>query len=90
MAWRLLPAIGGFGEPAVNEPVTYPQKSTFTEAWTGEGEIDWNRLTWEQNPTQFQFVNALEALPVLAYLPAMITKGSVDLSLPERWTRTLI
>ena len=89
MAWRFLPAIGGFGEPAVNELVTFPSKNTLTEVWIGEGEIDWARLTWEQNPTQFQIVNALEALPVLAVLPAMVTKGSANLSLPERWTRTL-
>ena len=53
------------------------------------GEIDWAHLTWEQNPTQYQIVNALEGLPIVAYLPAMVTKGSANLSLPERWTRTL-
>lgn len=89
MTWRYLPAIGGFGQPAVNEAATFPSRNTFTEAWTGEGEVDWCRLTWEQNPTQYHFVNALEALPVLAYLPAIVTKGSTDLVLPDRLTRTL-
>jgi len=90
MAWRFIPALGGFGEPAVNELVTFPSENKLTEAWTGEGEIEWARLTWEQNPTQYQIVNALEALPVLETLPAIVTKGSSDLSLPERWTRTLV
>ncbi|MEH6590075.1 MAG: acetoacetate decarboxylase family protein [Halioglobus sp.] len=89
MAWRYLPAVGGFGAPAVNEAVTFPSKNTLTEVWVGEGEVDWAQLTWEQNPTQYHIVNALQALPVLSYLPAMVTKGSADLSLPERWTRTL-
>lgn len=89
MAWRYLPAIGGYGAPAIDEFVTFPSRNIFTEVWIGEGQIDWQKLSWEQNPTQFQIVNALEALPVLSYLPAMVTKGSADLTLPERWTRTL-
>jgi acetoacetate decarboxylase len=89
MAWRFLPAIGGFGAPAVNEAVTFPSKNTLTDAWTGEGAIDWAQLTWEQNPTQYHIVNALRSLPVLSYLPAMVTKGSADLALPDRWTRPL-
>ena len=89
MAWRFIPAIGGYGKPAVNEPVTFPSRNTFSEAWKGEGEIDWSRLTWEQNPTQFEIVNALQGLPILEYLPAVVTKGSTNLVLPERWTRTL-
>ncbi len=89
MALRYLPAIGGFGEPAINEAVTFPSRNTFTEVWVGEGEVDWSHLTWEQNPTQCHIVNALEALPILTYLPAMVTRGSADLALPERWTRAL-
>jgi acetoacetate decarboxylase len=89
MAWRYMPALGGYGKPAINELVTFPSRNKLTEVWIGAGDLEWNRLTWEQNPTQFQIVNALEALPVLSYLPAMVTKGSADLTLPERWTRTL-
>ena len=89
MAWRFLPAIGGFGEPAVNELVTFPSKNTMTDVWIGEGNIDWAHLTWEQNPTQYHIVNALQALPILDVLPAMVSKGSADLFLPERRTRTL-
>ncbi|MFK8051160.1 MAG: acetoacetate decarboxylase family protein [Halioglobus sp.] len=89
MAWRFLPAIGGFGEPAVNELVTFPSKNTLTEVWLGEGAIDWAQLTWEQNPTQYHIVNALHSLPVLSLLPGMVSKGSADLSLPDRPTRTL-
>jgi acetoacetate decarboxylase len=89
MAWRYFPAVGGFGAPAVNEAVTFPSRNTLKDVWIGEGEVDWAQLSWEQNPTQFHIVNALQALPVLSYLPAFVSKGSADLALPDRWTRTL-
>lgn len=89
MTWRYLPAAGGFGPPAINEVVTYPSESTYTEVLIGEGTVDWQQLAWEQNPTQFHIVNALAGLPVLQHLPALVTRGSTNLSIPERWTRTL-
>ena len=89
MAWRYLPCVGGFGQPAVNEAVLYPSENKFSEVFVGEGEVHWQKLLWEQNPTQFHIVNALEALPVLQYLPAIVTKGSANLVVPERWTRSL-
>ena len=46
-------------------------------------------LTWEQNPTQYHIVNALADLPVLAYLPAMVTTGSTNLFVPDRMPRVL-
>lgn len=89
MGLRYLPAVGGFGKPAVCEATTFPSESIYTEALVGEGKLDWNHLTWEQNPTQFHIVNALADLPVLQYLPAVVTKGSTNLMIPERWSRTL-
>jgi 3-hydroxybutyryl-CoA dehydrogenase len=55
----------------------------------GEGSLDWNHLTFEQNPTQYHIVNALADLPVLAYLPAMVTTGSTNLFVPDRMPRVL-
>jgi hypothetical protein len=89
MGLRYMPALGGFGPPAVNEVTTFPSENILTQAWIGEGAIDWQQLTWEQNPTQFHIVNALAGLPVLEYLPAIVTKGSTNLMVPDRWTRTL-
>ncbi|MEH6604696.1 MAG: acetoacetate decarboxylase family protein [Pseudomonadales bacterium] len=89
MAWRYMPALGGFGPDAVNEISTFPSENVFTEAKIGQGKIDWSHLSWEQNPTQYHIVNALAELPILEYLPAMMTRGSTNLSLPERWTRSL-
>jgi 3-hydroxyacyl-CoA dehydrogenase len=88
MAWRYFPGVGGFGA-TVSEPTTFPSESTYTGAWVGEGSLDWNRLSFEQNPTQYHIVNALADLPVLAYLPAMVTTGSTNLFVPDRLPRVL-
>ena len=88
MAWRYLPGVGGFGA-SVSEPTTFPSESVYTGAWVGEGRLDWNHLTFEQNPTQYHIVNALADLPVLKYLPAMVTTGSTNLFLPDRFPRVL-
>jgi 3-hydroxyacyl-CoA dehydrogenase len=88
MGWRYLPRVGGFGA-AISQPTTFPSESVYTGAWIGEGTIDWNHLTWEENPTQCHIVNALADLPILGYLPAMVTTGSTNLFLPERMPRVL-
>jgi acetoacetate decarboxylase len=88
MGWRYLPGVGGFGE-SISEATLFPSENVFTEGWIGAGEIKWNRLTWEQNPTQYHIVNALADLPVLEYLPAFVTKGSSNLFVPDRLPRAL-
>jgi len=88
MGWRYLPRVGGFGA-AISQPTTFPSESVYTGAWIGEGSLEWNHLTWEQNPTQCHIVNALSDLPILEYLPAMVTTGSTNLFVPERMPRVL-
>jgi hypothetical protein len=89
MSQRYMPALGGFGPAVVSEVATYPSEDTFTEVSVGKGELNWQPLTWEQNPTQHHIVSALAELPILEYFPAIVSKGSTNLSLPDRWTRTL-
>lgn len=88
MAWRFLPAVGGFG-PCVSEFTTYPSENVIEEAWVGTGEFSWQALNWEQNPTQFHIINALGGLPVLESLPAIVTRGSTNLVVPERLPREI-
>jgi hypothetical protein len=88
MGWRYIPAVGGFGA-AISEPTTFPSENVITEAQFGEGSVKWNHLSWEENPTQFHIINALADLPILEYRPAIMTKGSSNLFLPERWPRVL-
>jgi hypothetical protein len=78
MAWRYLPGVSGFGTTA-SQPTAYPSRNEFTSLQIGEGRIDWRPLTWEQNPTQHHIVNALAALPVIEYGPAMVTTGRTNL-----------
>ncbi len=88
MAWRYLPGIGGFGQ-GVSQPTTFPSENILTETLVGQGRVDWQHLSWEQNPTQFHIVNALADLPVLAWLPAIVARGSTNLILPERLPRAI-
>lgn len=88
MGWRYLPLVGGFGA-AISEPTTFPSENVIAEAYLGEGTVKWNNLTWQQNPTQFHIVNALADLPILEYRPAIVTKGSTNLFVPDRVPRRL-
>ena len=88
MAWRFLPAVGGFG-PCVSEFTTYPSDNVIEEAWVGAGRFAWETLTWEQNPTQYHIVNALAGLPLLETLPAVVARGSTNLVVPERLPREI-
>jgi acetoacetate decarboxylase len=88
MGWRYLPGVSGFGK-TVSEATVFPSETVITEGWTGKGKIEWNRLAWEQNPTQFHIVNALADLPILEYLPAFVTKGSTNLFVPDLLPRSL-
>jgi acetoacetate decarboxylase len=88
MACRYLPNIG-MGGAALNEVTTFPSESIHKEVWVGEGKVDWQSLTWQQNPTQYHIVNAIAELPVVSYLPAVMTKGSVNLTLADKPTRVL-
>ena len=88
LAWRFFPGVSGFGQ-SVNEATTFPSDTTLTEAFVGEGRVDWNTLSWEQNPTQHHIVNALAALPVVAWLPALVARGSTNLVLPHNMPRVI-
>lgn len=88
MAWRFFPGIGGFG-PGLSETTTFPSETILTETLVGHGQVDWQQLSWEQNPTQFHIVNALADLPVLGWLPAIVARGSTNLVVPERLPRTI-
>jgi acetoacetate decarboxylase len=78
MGWKYIPKPSGSGAD-LSYATLFPTNPTFNSGWIGNGEVKWNRLTWEQNPTQFHIVNALERLPILEYRSASVLKGSADL-----------
>jgi acetoacetate decarboxylase len=88
MGWKYIPNTGGLGAE-VSHATLFPTNATFDHIWTGTGEVKWNRLTWEQNPTQFHIVNALEKLPILEYRSALVLKGSSNLSVTSKPVRPL-
>ncbi|MCP5118022.1 MAG: acetoacetate decarboxylase family protein [bacterium] len=88
MGWKYIPNTGR-GGAAVSHATLVPTSASPREAWTGTGEIDWNRLTWEQNPTQAHIVNALADLPVLEYGPAFVSRGATGLRVPGRQVKEL-
>ena len=81
MSRRFFPHVGGFGAE-LDQATVYPIEQRITAAWAAQGHVEWQTLSWEQNPTQFHIVNALAGLPILKYLPALVTEGSTNLYLP--------
>lgn len=75
MGWKYIPRTGQPGAE-VSHATYYPSSGNIKEASIGSGEIEWHRLTWEQNPTQFHIINALEELPIIEYRTAMVTRSS--------------
>jgi acetoacetate decarboxylase len=88
MSWRFISPTA-LGESGLDEYLTFPSENKISKIQVGEGKLNWNTLTWEQNPTQFHIVNTLAALPILEYRPAMVTHGAANLALPDRPTRVL-
>ncbi len=88
MGWRYIPQTTSVGAE-ISQPVLFPVDRTFKEVWVGQGEVAWQHLTWEQNPMQYHIVNALADLPILEYLPALVTKESSNLAIPDRLPRVL-
>jgi hypothetical protein len=88
MGWKYIPNPDGVGA-AISHATLFPTEFETTEAWTGTGTVEWENLTWEQNPTQFHIVNALEALPNRGVVYTAVTKGSSVLEPPGSPVRLL-
>ena len=88
MGWKYIPNSNGVGA-ALSNPVLFPTEAEISEFWVGSGEVNWEHLTWEQNPTQFHIVNALADLPNLGYVFTAVSKGSTVLEPIGRPVRIL-
>jgi acetoacetate decarboxylase len=88
MGWKYVPNTGRPGA-AVSHATLFPSSMSPRQAWTGKGEVEWERLTWEQNPTQAHIVNALRELPILEYGEGFVSKGASNLSVSGKPVREI-
>ena len=88
MGWKYIPNPDGVGA-SLSTPTLFPAETVYTAVQIGKGTVAWEHLKWEQNPTQYHVVNALADLPVLEYLPAIMTKGSTNLVVEGKPVREL-
>jgi len=88
MGWKYIPNADGVGT-SLSIPTLFPAETVYTAVQIGSGSVAWEHLEWEQNPTQYHIVNALADLPVLEYLPAVMTKGSTNLAVEGKPVREL-
>ncbi len=83
--YKYMPRTGEWGtadaEYAVLTPAHTPNRRVLG-MWRGEGSVQWHRARWEDMPTQYNIVNCLGELEILAYRGAVVTKtiGGKDLS----------
>ncbi len=88
MGWKYIPNADGVGA-SVTTATLFPAESTYSAVQIGTGSVAWEHLEWEQNPTQYHIVNALADLPVLEYLPAVMTRGATNLVVDGKPVREL-
>lgn len=80
--WRHLPNVGR-GGAALSHGVLYPQEMRARQILAGKGEVRWLRLTEEQHPLQWFIIDALAALPVKSYRPAVLMRGEARLNVGD-------
>ena len=73
--WRYIPNVGRNGA-ALNHPTLYPIDYDYTAVWQADAVVDWQQVTWEQNPTQAHIIEALATLPLESYEGCVVTEGS--------------
>jgi acetoacetate decarboxylase len=72
--WRYIPKVNGPGAE-FSQPILYPRSAEIDCAWKGSGTVEWTKLSWEQNPTQWHIIKALAELPMIEMAPVIMTKG---------------
>ena len=66
---------------AVLTPIAVPNR-VVKATWRGQGKLQFHRARWEDMPTQYMIVNALQSLEIVEYRGATVahTVGGKDLS----------
>jgi hypothetical protein len=74
IGWRYIPKVGAPGA-ALSQLILFPMRSEPAAAWVGSGSLQWTTLTWDQNPMQWQIIEALAALPMNAPASVVMMQG---------------
>lgn len=83
--YKYMPRTGAPGRAdvqyAVLTPLAVPNR-VVKAMWRGQGKLQFHRARWEDMPTQYMIVNALQSLEVVEYRGATVTHtvGGKDLS----------
>lgn len=78
IGWRYIPKIGAPGAE-LSQFILYPQGMEVEKAQLGNGSLKWTELAPMQNPSQFNIINSLAALPVKDITGAMLSGGMATL-----------
>ncbi len=74
--WRYIPNLGRPGA-ALSYATLFPQEFAYTQAWRGEGRVQWEALLPEEHPIQARMIEALSQLPIRAYRDCLTAQGSL-------------
>lgn len=80
--WRYLPNLGK-GGATLSHATLYPQEVIAKQVWSGEGSVQWTRLTQEQHPLQSHIIKALTELPLVKYTNALMIKCAAQLNVGD-------
>lgn len=73
--YRVIPNVGAPGVE-LSQPILYPQGFKLNSIWEGTGAVQWIKQSPEQNPRQWEIIEALAELPVKAMAPVTMAKGA--------------
>lgn len=76
--WRYIPNTGRPGA-ALSHATLFPQDFSYSAAWQGEGQVQWQALDFEQYPVHATVTQALHQLPIKGYRDCLMTEGSIVL-----------
>lgn len=79
LGWKYIPNVDGVGA-ALSHPTLIGRQTHISQAWEGEGRVEYGDLTWETNPASVDIVEALKTLVVREYLGGSITYGSMTIT----------
>ena len=86
LGWKYIPSPSGGAD--LDYVTLLPMRATLPQVCEGVGEVSFDRPGWAAAPGCAHIMAALNALPVLEYLPARMTR-MVDVTLPRNEVRQI-